>query len=135
MRKVGYSVYSVFLLILSAVLLIIWFFVFKNMRLGNMHSGTNSIYIVLFPLSILLEFYIKIQDLFKSNFSYRKTLLFIWGYNAINLFMIICGCGDEYPAWKICFLSLMLTMTIPDLILTIKLLKDRAKEKRSRGKS
>ena len=129
MRKIGYSAYSVFMLILSVVLLIIWFVVFKHIPLGKMHSGSNSFFILFFPLSILLEFYIKIQILFKSDFSYKRTLLFLVAYNAINLFLLICGCGDETSTgWKICFLSMTLSMSIPDLILAVKLLKDRAKE-------
>ena len=49
--------------------------------------------------------------------------------------IIICGGGETSVSLKISLLSLILPMAIPDLILTIKLLKDRAKEKRSRGKN
>ena len=133
MRKIGYSVYSVFLLILSAVLLVIWFFIFKNIDLGPSRDGLlPGLLAIFFPILLLLEYFVKVNDLFKSNFSYRSTLIFIWGYNAIYLLIMLAACGYERPAWKVCYLSMTLAMSIPDLILTIKLLKDRAKEKRLR---
>lgn len=133
MRKIGYSVCSVFLLILSAVLFVICCHIPTS---GNLNSGLSALPVLFIPLAILFEFYIKIQDLFKSDFSYRRTLLVIWVGNALTLFLIIiCGGGETSVSLKISLLSLILPMAIPDLILTIKLLKDRAKEKRSRGKN
>ena len=129
MRKIGYSAYSVFLLILSVVLLIIWGVVVKQIPLGDMRSGLSNLPILFIPLSLLLEFYIKIQILFKSDFSYRRTLLFLVTYNAVILFLVITCCGQETStSLKICILSMTLSMSIPDLILAVKLLKDRAKE-------
>ena len=133
MRKIGYSVCSVFLLILSAVLFVICCHIPTS---GNPLSGLSDLPYLFIPLAILFEFYIKIQDLFKSDFSYRRTLLVIWVGNALTLFLIIiCGGGETSVSLKISLLSLILPMAIPDLILTIKLLKDRAKEKRSREKN
>ena len=132
MRKIGYSVCSVFLLILSAVLFVICCHIPTS---GNSNSGSSALPVLFIPLAILFEFYIKIQDLFKSDFSYRRTLLVIWVGNALTLFLIIiCGGDETSVSLKIKLLSLILPMAIPDLILTIKLLKDRAKEKRLREK-
>ena len=131
MRKIYYSMYSVFLLILSVVIIIICFRIFSKIPTGPVKSGSSNLPVLFIPLSLLLEIYIKIQILFKSDFSYRRTLIFLGAYNAINLFLVIICCGSETSAsLKICIMSLMLSMIIPDLILAIILLKDRAKEKK-----
>ena len=136
MRKIGYSVCSVFLLILSAVLLIIWYIVFSNTpEFGCMFYWEDILLLVHFISLLIIEFFIKVKVLFKRDNSFDYILMFIGVYNLITLLTTMAFGVDGSQVQKVGVISLVLTMTIPDLILTIKLLKDRAKEKRSRGKN
>jgi hypothetical protein len=84
---------------------------------------------------LIIEFFIKVNVLFKRDNSFEYILMFIGVYNLITLLTTMAFGVDGSQVQKVGVISLVLTMTIPDLILTIKLLKDRAKEKRSRGKN
>lgn len=136
MRKIGYSICSTFLLILSAVLFIIWYNVFNNIpEFGDMFYWENILLIVHFVSLIIIEYFIKVNVLFKRDYSFRYTLFFIGVYNLVCLLSTMLVGAYDSPIRKIGILSLVLTMTIPDLILIIKLLKDSAKEKRLRKKN
>ena len=126
MRKIGYSVCSVFQLILSAVLFIIWYIVFSNVPdFVPMYYWENILLLVHFVTFVIMEYFIKVNVLFKRDIS----------YNLICLLVIMAFGVYDSPIRKIGLISLVLTMTIPDLILSIKLLKDIAKEKRLREKN
>jgi hypothetical protein len=136
MRKIGYSVCSVFQLILSAVLFIIWYIVFSNVPdFVPMYYWENILLIVHFVTFVIMEYFIKVNVLFKRDYSFRYILFFIGAYNLICLLVIMAFGVYDSPIRKIGLISLVLTMTIPDLILSIKLLKDIAKEKRLREKN
>ena len=127
MKKVKYRVFTLFQVVLSAVILWVW-----NSILGDKlgynplkYWGTTCM-VLQIVVFIIIECIIKINVLFGKNYSFKKTIYFISVFNFSCLFlMLLLEANEHNSVIKYGYLSLLLSIVIPDILLVIYLIVDK----------
>lgn len=127
MKKVNLRVFSLFQLVLSSIILWIWNSVLAEKLGYNPLKFWGTLCMVLqIVVFIIIECIIKINVLFGKNFSFKKTTFFILGFNFSCLFfMLLLEANEHNSVIKYGYISLLLSIVIPDLLLVAYLIVDK----------
>lgn len=120
MRRISFSIFSIIQLLLSGIILIIWYVMFDT-KIPDYLEYYIANFIIIF--SIIFEFLIKVQGLFKGKYSFSQTIVGLMAYNlGCLIFMMVC-CDSEHIKFstteKLILISRILAMTLPDILLIL----------------